>query len=162
MNRLFSLLGIVCLVCIPLRLAWVHGGTWEFSAHGIPVSALSPDGETYRNGDEIDPITLGMIRGGTEEGASACIFIALFVAIAGCAYQALKLRQAIQTRARREARERVLQMANGYELGGKQEEAKAAFDYYRRLIDEEMKLWHRNPSMRRELDKAMKRLGISP
>jgi len=149
------------LIFLPARMIWTHGGRWELSRHGIPVSVLSPDGKTYRNGDEIDPITEMLIRGGTEEGVTACIYLTLFAATAGCIYQALKLRQAIQSQARREGREAVLEMAKGYEREGKMQEAKAVFDYYRRLEDEEMELWLRNPSLRQELDKAMERLGIS-
>ncbi len=161
MNKLFSWLGIAMMIFLPARMIWTHGERWEFSSHGIPVALLSPDGETYRNGDEIDPITLGMIRGGIEERVAACILLTLFAATAWCIYEALKLRQAIQSQARREGREAVLEMAKGYEREGKMQEAKAAFDYYRRLEDEEMELWLRNPSLRRELDKAMERLGIS-
>jgi hypothetical protein len=65
------------------RLMWLHGRTWEFGPHGLPVSILSADGQTYRDGSQIDVLSAGIIRSGIEEPLAAG-FLAFFgwVAIA--------------------------------------------------------------------------------
>ena len=77
---LTSWLGFGLLAAIILGMLWRHGREWEFSCHGIPVSALSPDGQTYRDGNEIDPLTRAIIRSGDEEVISASLygFLGLF------------------------------------------------------------------------------------
>jgi hypothetical protein len=57
MSKASSWLGVAIFVVVFVRQASRHGQTWEFSSHGIPVSLLSPDGERYRNGEAIDPIS---------------------------------------------------------------------------------------------------------
>ncbi len=84
---LSSWLGIGLFAAIILGMLWGHGREWEFSPHGIPVSALSPDGQTYRNGNEIDPLTLAIIRSGNEEAIAASIFGFAFLALAFLAFQ---------------------------------------------------------------------------
>jgi hypothetical protein len=49
------------------RLMWLHGRTWEFGPHGLPVSILSADGQTYRDGSQIDALSAAIIRSGVEE-----------------------------------------------------------------------------------------------
>jgi hypothetical protein len=64
-----------------------HGREWEFSRHGIPVSVLSPDGQTYRNGNEIDPFMLSIIRSGNEEAIMAGILGVMLASLGLLAYQ---------------------------------------------------------------------------
>jgi hypothetical protein len=102
-----------------------------------------------------------MIRGGIEERVKGCLCAALLGAALWWGYQVLRLKRALEARARRIARAGVLQKAKADEREGNTAKAKAAFDYCWRLLDEEIEIWRRNPSIRRELDGAMKRRGIT-
>jgi hypothetical protein len=157
MNRLFAWFGLAVLVFFPARMVWTHGGTWEFSPHGIPVSALSADAKTYRNGGEIDPITEGLIRRGIEEQVSGFAYGGMLLAFGLLAYAVWQHKQLLDSRARRMAAEAVREMAEQYEREGKRPDAQAAFDYYRQLLEAEVAVWRRKRSWKRELDKAMER-----
>jgi hypothetical protein len=161
MNRLFSWLGIAMFVAIVARVAWMHGQTWELSARRIPVSLLSPDGETYRNGDEIDPINRAMIRAGNQEqvmGWALVVLLALFVL---WATEVWKYKQALELRAQRQASEAVLAMAKQFEREGRRADAQEAFEVYRRSLESQMALMRSRRSWKRELDKAFERLGAT-
>jgi hypothetical protein len=159
MNRLFSWFGIAMLIFLPARMIWAHGGRWEFGPHGIPVSALSADGKTYRNGDEIDPITEMMIRSGIEERVAGFAYGGLLLAVVVLAYEVRQYKQLLDSRARRLAAEGVREMAEQYEREGKHQEAQAAFEFYRQKLEAEVALWRRKRRWKRELDKAMERSG---
>src|SRR5580658_1200553 len=107
MNKLCAWLGIAVLIFLPARMVWTYGGTWEFGPHGIPVSALSADGKTYRNGNEIDPITEMAIGSGIEERVSGFAYGGLLLAVAFLAYQVWQHKQLLDSRARRMAAEAV-------------------------------------------------------
>jgi hypothetical protein len=161
MSKASSWLGVAIFVVVFAHQASRHGQTWEFSPCGIPVSLLSSDVQRYRNGEAIDPISHAIIRGGMEERVKGCLIAALLGGALWWGYEVLRCKRALDARARRIARGGVLQRAKAYEREGKTERAKAAFEYYWRLLDEEIEIWRRNPSTRRELDNAMERRAIN-
>ena len=119
MNKLCAWFGIAALIFFPARMVWTYGGTWEFSPHGIPVSALSADGKTCRNGGEIDPITEGLIRRGIEEQVSGFAYGGMLLAFGLLAYAVWQYKQLLDSRARRMAAEAVREMGEQWEREGK-------------------------------------------
>jgi hypothetical protein len=78
-----------------------YGKTWEFSPRCVPVSALSPDGKTYKNGETIDPMNAGIIRSGSEESVMGAMMLTLLAAFGSVFYQLWGLARIIEARERR-------------------------------------------------------------
>jgi len=57
--------GLSTLCCVA-----TYGKHWDFSGrYRMPTALLSPDGNTYRDGTEVDPFTLALVHGGIEQEA---------------------------------------------------------------------------------------------
>jgi hypothetical protein len=154
MKDILALVWLVIFVALPVRVIWTYGGQWEFGPHGIPVIALSPDGTTYRDGNELDPITAAITRSGNEETIVGCWLGGMSVLLAGLACRARREKHVCNIRAKRRESEALLALAKRYEQEGRQEEAKRAFASYWQSVEEEMALWLSRRSTRRMIEQA--------
>jgi hypothetical protein len=57
----------LAFLALTIRFVCMYGSEWEFGRYCMPRSLVAPDGRTYANGREIDPITLALIRADREE-----------------------------------------------------------------------------------------------
>lgn len=71
--RYITTIGNLVLLALFLRFICMYGSEWEFGRYYMPRSIVRPDGRTYADGREIDPITLELIRGDREE--VCCLFM---------------------------------------------------------------------------------------
>jgi hypothetical protein len=154
MKNVLALIWLVIFVALPVRVIWTYRGTWEFGPHGIPVSVLSSDGTTYRNGSEIDPVTAVVIRSGKEEQVLGCTFGVLSVLFVGLACKLRREKHVCNIRAKHRESEALLALAKRYEQEGRQEEAKRAFASYWQSVEEEMALWLSRRYSRRMIEQA--------
>jgi len=155
MNRFYSLVGIAAMFLIPARMIWLHGRTWDFGPHGLPVSILSPDGTIYRDGSAIDPYSEAIIRSGMEEPLRA----ALLAIIAGAAYVLRKRLHVLDVNSRRRKEsEALLALSQRYEQEGRWQDAQRVYESYRQSLEAEMAMWRSKRWTRRLLDKARKNI----
>ncbi len=57
--------GVSTVYCVA-----TYGKHWDLSGkYHMPTALLSPDGKTYRDGSEVDPVTLALVRQGIEQEA---------------------------------------------------------------------------------------------
>ncbi len=150
MSKFYALVGVVLMIVLPARMIWLHGRTWECGPHGLPVSILSPDGRTYRDGSEIDPYSSAIIRSGMEEP----LFTAWAAFMCWSAYELRRRKHVRDINARHRESEARLALANRYQQEGRQEEAERAFASYRQSLEAEMALWLSRRSTRRMMEQA--------
>jgi len=155
MNKLYALVGIVAMFLIPARIIWLHGRTWECGPHGLPVSILSPDGRTYRDGSEIDPFSNAIIRSGMEEP----LFTAWAAFMCWSAYELRRRKHVRDINALHRESEAWLALAKRYEQEGRPQEAQRAYASYRQSIEAEMALWLSRRSTRRMMEQARRANG---
>jgi len=73
---LSSKIGLSLFAILVLNFACRYGSWWEFgSRDGMPSTLLAPDGQHLRDGSEIDPITLAVVRSGYEEEVYLCALV---------------------------------------------------------------------------------------
>jgi len=156
MKNVLALFWLVIIVAFPVRVIWTHGGKWEIGPHGIPMIALSPDGKTYRDGDELDPLTVAITRSGKEETIVGCTLGGLiaFFAWSTCEHRREKHAQNIKAQHRQS--EALLALAQRYQQEERQEDAEKAFASYRQSLEAEMALWLSRRSTRRMMEQARK------
>jgi hypothetical protein len=154
MKNVLALVWLVIIVAFPVRVIWTYGGVWEFGPHGIPMIALSPDGTTYRDGSELDPMTAAITRSGKEEAIWGCWLGGLIAFVAWLACEHRREKHAQNIKAQHSKSEALLALANRYRQEGRQEEAERAFASYRQSLEAEMALWLSRRYSRRMMEKA--------
>ena len=118
MKNVLALFWLVIIVAFPVRVFWTHGGKWEFGPHGIPMIALSPDGKTYRDGDELDPLTAAITRSGKEETIVGCTLGGLIAFFAWSACEHRREKHAQNIKAQHRQSEALLALAQRYQQEG--------------------------------------------
>jgi hypothetical protein len=159
MNKVYSLFGLVVMVGIPVRAICTYGGLWEFGPHGIPMIALSPDGTTYRDGSELDPLTAAITRSGSEETIVGCVLGVLSALFVWMACEQRREKHAQKIKAQHRESEALLALAKRYQQEGRRDEAERAFASYRESIEAEMALWLSRRSTRRMMEQARRANG---
>jgi hypothetical protein len=154
MKNVLALFWLVIIVAFPVRVIWTHGGKWELGPHGIPMIALSPDGKTYRDGDELDPLTAAITRSGKEETIVGCTLGGLIAFFAWSACEHRREKHAQNIKAQHRQSEALLALAQRYQQEERQEDAEKTFASYRQSLEAEMALWLRRRYSRRIMEKA--------
>jgi hypothetical protein len=138
---------ILLISLLVARAGWLHGRQWEFGPRGLPVCVLSPDGTTYRDGSEIDPISRSIIDSGLQE-----VWYATFLGICAVLELDIARRKYIRVvQKRREKSDLFLALAQRYEREGRREAAEWAYASYRESLEANRRLLRKMWSM------AMKR-----
>jgi hypothetical protein len=155
MSKFYALVGVALMIVLPARMIWLHGRTWECGPHGLPVSILSPDGRTYRDGSEIDPYSNAIIRSGMEEP----LFIAWAAFMCWSAYELRRCKHVRDINAQHRESEAWLALAKRCEQEGRPQEAQRAYASYWQSIEAEMALWLSRRSTRRMMEEARRSIG---
>lgn len=143
MGKLVSFFGFVLFISATVHVVLVYGEEWEFSPRGIPVTALSPDGETYRNGRPVDPMIRQMHESGFDEKLMGVLLAVLLVVSAYVAIQMADYSRLIGSMNRSNARDAVYRFAKQLEEAGRLNDAEVAYDFHRRKLAEEEELERR-------------------
>ena len=65
-----------------------YGTHWDLSGrYGMPTTLFSPDGQSYRDGSPVDPVTLAIARQGIEQEARLVALGVLLVLFTVLAFQ---------------------------------------------------------------------------
>jgi hypothetical protein len=84
MSRLMSILGLVAMIALPLRFAYLHGKDWEFRGGRISsIHHTLPDGRpAWWDGTPMDPLNRQIAASGASE---VIMNVAVLVVVAcGC------------------------------------------------------------------------------
>jgi hypothetical protein len=72
-NEMKIVVGVLGLLVIGIQTGsciFLFGKHWDFSGrYHMPTSLLSPDGKSYRDGSEFDPVTYTFVKWGIEQEA---------------------------------------------------------------------------------------------
>ncbi|MFO0807529.1 MAG: hypothetical protein U0746_02810 [Gemmataceae bacterium] len=84
MNRLLSIIGLVAMIALPLRFAFLHGKQWEFRGGLIRSTHRTlPGGKmVWADGSPVDPISQDLIRSGMD--VVICNGTVLVLVTCGC------------------------------------------------------------------------------
>jgi hypothetical protein len=126
MKHVWGILGCGLFLFLTIYQATMHGRKWEFGTYGMPVSLLAEDGRHYRDGSEVDPLTLALVRSGNEETVHLIIVGVLLLMLGWLMLECRKLHRLMVRRA-------ILDLVQEKRLKGKWEEAAAGLRYYEKL-----------------------------
>ena len=91
MKLILSLLGWALLLYCGGCFVSKYGQQWEFGAYGMPVSLLAEDGFHYRDGTEVDPMSLSIARSGYEAEVMLTFVIGLSTAVGWLVFDCWRL-----------------------------------------------------------------------
>ena len=84
-------LGWLLLAFVVVSFLAKYKSHWEFGRYGMPRSLVAADGEHYLDGDDIDPISLGIARTGREEEGYLMAFCLILAGLCWAWYMSAKL-----------------------------------------------------------------------
>jgi hypothetical protein len=154
-NRFYSLVTVAFLIWVPVHVVRTYGGKWEFGPHGLPVSVLSPDGERYRDGDEIDPLTMTWIRAGVEEQVMGVLLGGLVTVVLTLANALRNLARVVERQEEWAEAKRIEALAYQYRREGRHAEADAAFKRFDAILESHVAELRSKRFTRRIFDKAL-------
>jgi hypothetical protein len=66
--KIINCIGCLLFVGLTVNVITKYGKEWDLSGkYHMPTTLLSPDGQTYRDGSEVDPVTLALVNHGIEQ-----------------------------------------------------------------------------------------------
>lgn len=143
MKNGWAIVGGGLFLLLTLRQAAMYGREWDFGGdYGLPVIVLAADGRHYRDGSEIDDITLAIARSGHEEGLELLLMGVIVSAVAYVVWSRVRIRRAWKRHCLLKA---LLDAAEECQRAGRWEGAEEAFRRFEMLWAADK----RNPPLRR-------------